>query len=272
MRKRIDYHLHTKLCRHASGEMEDYVQAALKKNLDEIGFADHIPLFYLPKECVMDDYSMREDELPLYANQIGKLQEAHKDIVIKMGIEADWYQGKQDVIKEILNRHPFDFVLGSIHQVEDCEISDERIQCKLFEKFNHDIFRINQLYYTNLKEAARSGLFDVMSHLDMPKKFGDRPNETINELIEELIEIIAQKKLSIEINTSGFRHPANEQYPSVSILRACYERDIQVTIGSDAHHPKQVGWEFERALAILRDIGYNQVVGFEKRKKVFYEI
>jgi histidinol-phosphatase (PHP family) len=86
---RIDYHLHTKLCRHAIGEMEDYVQVALTKQFEEIGFADHFPMVYLPPTLDISDYCMAEAEVPLYIQSVKELQKQYTDIRIKLGFEVD---------------------------------------------------------------------------------------------------------------------------------------------------------------------------------------
>jgi histidinol-phosphatase (PHP family) len=78
--------------------------------------------------------------------------------------------------------------------------------------------------------------------------------------------------MCIELNSAGLRKPVKECYPSNAILKKCYESDIPVTFGSDSHKPEEVGWEIERALSILREVGYSQVVGFQNRKKIFYDI
>ena len=38
----IDYHVHTSLCNHATGTMEQYVRAGVDKGLTTIGFLDHL--------------------------------------------------------------------------------------------------------------------------------------------------------------------------------------------------------------------------------------
>ncbi|NVM55738.1 MAG: histidinol-phosphatase HisJ family protein [Candidatus Helarchaeota archaeon] len=269
MVRRIDYHIHTKLCNHATGEMEEYVQAAISKSLDEMGFADHFPMVYLPKSLPLENYSMKLEELPLYIQSVKNLQEKYPDIIIRLGIEADYYEGKEKEIEELLKKVQFDYIYGSVHVVDDWVIDDDRYRKKYQE---YDLFILNQKYFSNLKKAIQSGLYDVIAHFDLPKKYGDRPKKSIEEFINEIIEALAKRKVCVELNTSGFRKPAKEQYPSSNILQSCYENDIQVTIGSDSHKPEEVGWELERALKVLREVGYSQIVGFEKRKVIFFEI
>ncbi len=251
--------------------MEEYVLAALAKNLDEIGFSDHLPMIYLPKTLPLESYCMKEEDLPLYVKKVNDLQEIHSDIIIKLGIEADYYEGKEQEIKELLNRVEFDYIYGSIHAIGDPAwvIDDDRFRMKYQE---YDLFELNQLYFDSLKKAIQSELFDIVAHFDLPKKYGDRPKRSIMELIDGIIEALVKYDVSMEINTSGFRKPAKEQYPAKNILRACYENDIQITIGSDSHKPEEVGWEIERAIKLLKEVGYSQIVGFNKRKKVYFEI
>ncbi len=249
--------------------MKDYVQAALAKSLDEMGFSDHFIMIYLPQEAVQDDYCMKEEELPLYVEGVRELQEKHSDILIKLGIEVDYYEGKEEEIRNLLRSIDFDYIYGSIHVVDNVTIDDDRFRYKL-KKYTVD--ELYQKYFTILKKAIQSGLFDIMAHLDLPKKYGDRPTEPLDELLDEVIEALVKNNVCVELNTGGFRKPVKEQYPSIEILQKCYENDVQVTLGSDSHHPKEVGWELDRALNILRKVGYSQINGFEKRKRLLYDI
>ncbi len=266
---RIDYHIHTKLCRHATGEMEDYVQVAISKSLEEIGFSDHFIMTYLPAFVPKEEYCMREEELPTYINNVEDMRDKHTDITIKLGIEADYYEGKEKTIRQLLSQFKFDYIYGSVHVVGKRVIDDEKFRKLLRE---HEILELYQNYFKILKKAIQSGLFDVIAHFDLPKKFGDRPNRPITELTYEVIEALAKHKVCIELSTAGLRKPVKEQYPSIEILQACFEKDIPITIGSDSHNPNEVGWELDRALEMLREIGYSQVVGFEKHKKIFFDI
>jgi len=271
MVRRLDYHIHTKLCHHATGEMYEYVEAAISKKIDEIGFADHLPMIYLPSNLPLEDYCMKLEELPLYVQNVQQLQEKYPDIIIKLGIEADYYEGKEQDIKNLLNQVDFDYIYGSVHAIGDPAwvIDDDRFRHKYQE---YDLFELYQLYFKYLTQAIQTGLFDIIAHLDLPKKFGDRPEQSIKSMIDEVVEALVKNKVSIEVNTAGFRKPAGEQYPSEEILRACYENDIQVTLGSDSHRPEEVGWNLDRAFALLREIGYSQIIGYKKRKRIFFEI
>ncbi len=269
MVRRLDYHIHTKFCRHAVGEMEEYVEAAIAKGLDEMGFSDHFIMIYLPPSLVQDDYCMKEAELPLYIEKVKELQRDYAEIEIKLGIEADYYEGKAPEIQRLLKPFKFDYIYGSTHVVRDIVIDDERFK-HTWDKYSVD--EVYEIYFRNMKNAIQSGLFDIMAHLDVVKKYGDRPTNPVDDLIAEVIDALVQNKVCVEFSTGGFRKPVKEQYPSLQILRALHENDVAVTIGSDSHRPDEVGWELDKALQMLRDVGFSQIVGFKKRKRIYYDL
>ena len=72
--------------------------------------------------------------------------------------------------------------------------------------------------------------------------------------------------MAIEINTAGWSLPAKEAYPAPGILRAARERDIPLLINADAHSPKHLTRDFDRARDLARECGYTEVVRFDRRK------
>ena len=105
----IDYHIHTHLCGHAEGEMEEYVRSAVAKKMDEIGFSDHFPLFHV----VAPDLSMSFDDLPAYINKVRELWNSYKKkIRIKLGIEVEYTAEIEKQTRELLKGYSFDYIIG----------------------------------------------------------------------------------------------------------------------------------------------------------------
>ena len=131
-------------------------------------------------------------------------------------------------------------------------------------------------YYKKVQKMIKSKEFDldIVGHFDLPKKFNDKPiNDKLvsNESIKTL-ELVKKRDLVIEVNTSGLRKEIREQYPSELILQDIYNLDIPLLIGSDAHDPSEIAWEFKNVVKMLKKIGFNQLVHFKKRNKSFLEI
>jgi histidinol-phosphatase (PHP family) len=258
----LDYHIHTKLCNHASGEMEEYVRYALTQPLQEIGFADHLPMLKWAKS----EYAMTFEQLPYYVSEVQRMQETYPDLRIKLGIEADYYSPEEEqATRKLLAQYPFDYVYGSVHFVDDWAIDDPR-NMHHWEEQGTDKVYIE--YFARLQQAARSGLFDIISHTDLAKNFGLHPAKDISHLLEETVRVYQESGVAVEVNTSGLRKPVKEIYPSRQILRLLKDYEIPIVFGSDAHAPDEVGEDFAFARHIAKECGYKELVSLEQRQIV----
>jgi histidinol-phosphatase (PHP family) len=122
-------------------------------------------------------------------------------------------------------------------------------------------------YYDRLTRAAASGLFEIIGHTDLPKKFGHRPTRDISPLVERFLEAAKATDTAIELNTAGLRKDCREIYPSRQILNLARAKGVAITFGSDAHAPGEVGADFGGALELAKAAGYTQSRRFEGRKK-----
>jgi histidinol-phosphatase (PHP family) len=259
-----DYHIHTSLCGHAEGEPREYVKVAMRVGLDEVGFSDHLILH-------MDnrDYSMPLGQFPFYIEMIEGVQREFPEYPIKIGVEVDYAPGYSDIIRRILKGHPIDYVIGSVHCLGEWVIDDSRYASE-YER--RDIDEVYRQYFNLFKEAAASGLFDIMSHPDLPKKFGYKPKMDIHPLLEETADALETAEVCVEVNTSGLRKPVGEIYPSEEFLRLCHGRGIPIILGSDAHSPQDVGRDFDKALNLIRRVDYEEIATFSKRRRRLIKI
>jgi len=260
----VDYHLHTFRCGHARGRMADYVRAARKRGLREIGFADHVPLYFCPPERRPSGLAMTESELPQYVDDVLALRAANPDLPVRLGIEADFVPGREAELAALLSGYPFDYVLGSVHYIDGWGFD----QTELLDGYrNWDPDALYRRYFLLVQEAARSGLFDVLAHPDLLKKFGCRPGGDLTALYRETASVIAGSGIGVEVNTAGLRAPVAEIYPHPAFLAACRELNIPVTLGSDAHRPEEVGFGYHAAVALLRRAGYDRLAVFQERRR-----
>jgi histidinol-phosphatase (PHP family) len=258
----IDYHIHTHLCRHAEGGPGEYADAAVKMGLREIGFADHFPLEVMgvtPKTQV----TMVEEELELYFQMVKQCGQSG-DISVKTGIELDYVPLKTAAISDRLKEYPFDYIIGSIHFMDDWDFTHP-YYAEEFETKNLE--EINERYYALVIEACRSGLFDIIGHIDVIKKFNYRPKTSfLKPFYEEVARVLKETGVCLEVNTSGLDAPVNEIYPDVELLRLCVQKGVKVVLGSDAHSPGQVGRYFPRAVEMLGELGVRETVSFDARQ------
>ena len=254
-----DYHMHTPLCGHASGEPEEYAQQAVKAGLKEIGFSDHAPLLSHKDPGVAMDIS----QLPLYLKMIEHVRTRFEDtLTIRVGIEADYMPDYEEQTRALLAQYPYDYVIGSVHFIAKWGF-DDPIQLKEWDK--KDVNDVYREHFKLIRQSALSGLFDILGHVDLVKKFDFHPTVDMSDEIEENARAFKKSGVVIEINSSGLHKPAGEIYPSLDHLKAYRKAGVPITFGSDAHKPQQVGRDFDKARDWALAAGYKDYVMFEKR-------
>jgi len=257
---RLDYHIHTIFSDGRNG-LGDYVDQAVRSGIDEIGFSDHV---YFEKAS----WSMDFERLPDYLNEINELKRASK-IPVKAGLEVDFVPSKMDGLMQIIRKFDFDYLIGSVHYIGDWQIDSE---AEIHRWRGKDVDRVYQQYFALVEEMVKSKLFDIVGHLDLPKKFGFQPKKNINRLLRETVETISKNNMCIEVSTGGLRKPCHQIYPSQDLLKMCFDHALPITLGSDAHSPIDIGADFDKAISLLRKVGYTEIVRFNKRTKEFIEL
>lgn len=261
LRKPIcDYHMHTPLCGHAEGTPAEYAAHALKAGLKEIGFSDHAPFVVKP----LPGITMKMNELPQYHRMIEDVRKEFENrLTIRIGIEADFIPGYETKTRAILGAYPYDYVIGSVHFIKTWGFDNPEER----EKWNErDINAVYRDYFELLRGCAQSGLYDIIAHPDLVKKFGHRPEADITPEIEQTAEVFKKAGVAVEINTSGRRKPVGEMYPSLRDLTIYCQNGVPLTFGSDAHKPEEVACDFDLAADLAKKAGYREYVMFEKRK------
>jgi histidinol-phosphatase (PHP family) len=235
-----DYHVHTSRCGHAVGRMEEYVAHARAQGLPEMGFSDHLYLYWLPTGSRDPELAMGEHELDDYVEDVLHLRRENPDLTIRLAIEADYVDG---------------------HDSEDARYIES------FDEWDLDV--LYQRYFDLLMRAAETGLFDSMSHPDLVKKFGHRPSAEfdLQALYERIAICFKRADVCVEVNTAGLRKPCAEIYPALDLLRACQRHGVPATLGSDAHQPDHVGLAFDQGVDHLRAGGYDSLTGFTQRQR-----
>jgi len=257
-----DYHIHTSLCKHARGTMEEYVQAAIKAGLTEIAFTDHIPL--------PDDFDiahrMQISEFSGYIDQINRLRTIYPQINILTGIEADFYDGYEDFLSGFLKQFKFDLVIMSVHFIKSWPECNWVFYYDFPDKTLAEIY---SEYLDAVLRGIRTGLFDIIGHLDLIKSASQSLLQENQDQVEQVLLEAKAKNMAIEINTSGLRKEINETFPAPTFLPLISETGIPVTFGSDAHKPEQVALKFDETEKELHKFLKIRTVRFKNRKMIF---
>jgi len=261
----VDYHVHTARCGHASGAMERYVERAIAAGLDELGFSDHLFLYWVPPERRDPELAMAEWEHDFYIEDVERCRSRYAgDIRIRLATEADFVPGHEAQLEAILRRYDWDYVIGSVHFLGDWGFDDSR---KTAGFVGRDIDALYAEYFEVVGASAETGLFDTIGHTDLIKKFGHRPVADQSDAYARLADRYARAGVCVELNTAGLRKPCAELYPSVDLLRALQGRRVPITLASDAHAAAEVAADFASAVDVLHTVGYRSFITFARRQR-----
>jgi histidinol-phosphatase (PHP family) len=255
----IDYHIHTSLCKHASGEMREYVEQAIVSGLTEIAFTDHNPL----PDGFDQAHRMQPHELELYVNEVRRLQAAYPQIQIRLGIEADYYDGFENYLEDTLRRFDFDLVILSVHFIKGWPQNNWAFSYHFPDRSLTEVYND---YLQALRRGVNTGLFNVIGHLDLVKSPEQPLLKHNRDEVVQLLREARNRNMALELNTSGLRRAIGETYPSLDILPLLQQEDLAITFGSDAHQPQQVGNYFAELSAHTAAFSEIKYARFVRRK------
>jgi histidinol-phosphatase (PHP family) len=266
----VDYHMHLRgpsqngegRIDHTTAAVEQFVEAAAARGIDELGFTEHVYYFREFDALVEHPYQRERigHDLDKYCEAV--LEGKRKGLPVKLGLEVDHFPGREADLADILASYPWDFLLGSVHVVAGEAIDTEP---GLWARLT--VEEVWRRYFAALHDLARSGLVDVLAHPDLVKIFAHRPfPEEVALHYEEAADAIQAAGVAVEVSTAGLRRPVREIYPAADFVEACQTRGIAVTTASDAHHPGDVGRDLDQAIELLRTKGYETVTVFEGRQ------
>jgi len=238
--------------------MDEYIEEAIRAGTQYFGFSDHAPMdFDL-------EYRMTFAQMQSYERDVLHAKEKYKDkIEILLGYEVDYLEGHMD--SRVLHAK-VDYLIGSVHFIEGWGFDNPEFIGRWREQ---DIDEVWQKYFDAIEAMAKSGLFDIVGHLDLIKVFKFMPQGDINAMANKALLAIKKADMVLELNIAGYRKDVKEAYPSRDLLKEAYRLDIPITFASDAHKPEQVALFNEQIVQLAKEIGYTECVYFINREKKF---
>jgi histidinol-phosphatase (PHP family) len=250
-----DYHTHPqghRVQRYTQELLQPWADSARRLGLKDIAFTDH------------DRYHAGID-----FDEINRLRERNPDLRVRAGIELDNDPVHSPAGRKWIEKNwdKLDFVLGSVHFLERADQMFDSVPDGAAQFQGRNIDEMYADYFRRLRELIATGLVDSVAHLDLIKIHGHRSTADIGTLINETLEFIHARNLTIELSTAGWRKPVNELYPSDSIIELAMNKGIPFTTASDAHSHVQLGENFANLANKMAEIGIRRVCVFEEHKR-----
>lgn len=273
-----DYHVHTEFSDDSVYPMEQVVHDAIGMGMDEICFTDHV------------DYGIKEDwdcghpiayrgaepfanvDYPAYITKIKELQRIYaSQLHIKTGLEFGIQTHTIPLYENLFRRYPFDFIILSIHQVEDKEFWTQDFQRGKSQK------EYNERYYEEMLNIVKSyDNYSVLGHMDLIVRYDENgiyPFEKTESIVSEILKTVIENGKGIELNTSFRRYGLKDTTPSIDILKL-YRRlgGKIITIGSDSHEPEHLGSYIGEGKHLLKSLGFKYFCTYEKMQPIFHAL
>ncbi|MEG0474781.1 MAG: histidinol-phosphatase HisJ family protein [Carnobacterium sp.] len=273
-----DYHVHSDYSDDSWYLMEDVVKDAIQLGLEEICFTDHVDYGVKPDWKPEEEFQAGKNKdvknvhYELYFSELEKLSKKYeKNITIKKGLEFGMQIHTIPQFEKLYQSQDFDFILLSVHQIENKEFWTGEFQKGHTHRESYDRY-YDEMYQlvTSYKE------YSVLAHMDLVRRYLDKEVDMFeyskDKIVKILKKVIVDNK-GIEINTSSVRYGINGLTPSIEILKLYHELGGKIiTIGSDSHKPEHLGFHIKESKKILKDIGYTHFCTFDKMKPIFHKL
>jgi len=256
----LDYHMHSNFSSDSNASVRAMCESAMEKGIPEIGLAEHYdrhpkernPAFYRPEAWWEEIRRVRKS--------------LDGQLILRAGVEIGEPHRFPAEVGALLDRYPYDFVIGSLHYVGDDFMFDN----KLLQRRGAD--EIMQSYFLELGEMTRAPQFDILGHMDVPVRngrpiWGSYDPRRYEVLVRAVLQNCIRCGIALDVNSAGLRKPANNLMPDLLILHWYREMGGQrLTLGSDAHAPADVGLHLDQALKFIRESGLKFITRYERRQ------
>lgn len=269
----FNLHTHSNFC-DGKGDPEEYILSAIEKGFHTLGFSSHAPV---PFE---NNFAIRNDaELLRYCKTIRELAVKYTgQISVYLALEIDFIDGISREFSEYKNSCNLDYTIGSVHLVRNAareglwfidgsksETYDQGLQ----DVFGGDVRAGITTYYEQVKKMLITQKPDILGHFDKIKmhnkgRYFREDEPWYRDLVMDLLETIIKTGVIVEVNTRGiYKKRCEDLYPGVWILKEMKNKNIPVTLSTDAHHPSEIDGYYDETIDILKVIGYQSLISLE---------
>ena len=273
-----DMHMHTWFSTDSEACPCDMADEAVRKGLKTICFTDHFD---------KDDLEWGEEgifDVDAYFVEMQKLQEEYAGkLNIRIGIELGLRTYLKDYYEELTKKYPFDFVIGSVHNVpykKDAEgnilYTDPAAEKLFTDRTDKEAYRL--MMETTLENVRTSDCFQTLGHLDYVVRYGKSREKEYSytdyaDIIDEILKLLIEKEKGLEVNSAGLKYGLPFAHPHPDVLKRYRELGGEIiTIGADAHKPEHLAYDFAKAEEILKSCGFKYYTEFFEQKPVFKQL
>lgn len=251
----IDGHIHIERGEYTLNWIQQFVDRAVEMQIDEIWLLEHCYRFeeFVPmydSVCAYSEYvnawfhrQAGAVKLEEYLDLIKRVRNERFPVTIKFGLEICYFKEFENFVAEQLTKGKgFDFLLGSIHFVDDFAFDHKA------EHWNGmDVDKIYRRYFEDSISLAKSKIFDGIGHPDTIKLFGHKPSYSLTEYYESLAQELSRSHMYADQNSGAARRCPDTASLGMDaeLLSILKKNHVRMITSSDAHCPEDVGYKIK---------------------------
>lgn len=253
MKQVANYHTHTRWCKHAVGEIEDYIESAIAYGLKELAITEHVP-----HQDNLDARRLQWEEFEAYNEALNQAIEKYQDrIRILKGFECEYYKESLEAYKMFREKYGYELLILGQHRSGAAREIDH-----FASKGKEEIL----VYGKEVCEALETGLFNFLAHPDLYMVGYDVWDDTAILVAKQILETCERLDVPIEINANGLRD--GRSYPDRRFFELSKQYKLRYLINSDAHNPLHMAPEvIEKAEAFAAELEIEVMPYFEVKNK-----
>lgn len=263
-----DYHVHSNYSMDSDERMSESIRRGIEIGLKEIMFTDHYEVFSAG-DCLGNVINYTQ-----YCEEIQEHRERNaRQIKIGLGAEINLEPDVLAQYKNQMQRYPFDFIIGSLHNIHFMDIALPSFsRGRTVDEYH------SQYFEAMLQRVEMDFPYSVIGHLDYVARYGGYSEKRVNlarqrKYIEPILRMVIESGKGIELNTSGLRYGLGAMHPNLEMLKLYRELGGEIiTVGSDSHYARTVGQDFDKAKFVLQEAGFRYYTTFERLKPIFHKI
>lgn len=219
-----NYHTHSKWCRHGAGEIQDYVEEAVRLGMKEIAITEHVPhkegFSWIPWE-----------EFPAFDQDLNRVKELYKDrIRVIKGFECEYYPEYLEDYRRFQEEYHYELLILGQH---NC---GKQREIDVFRPLGEEGLEI---YGETVCRGLETGMFRFLAHPDcILQGYTKTWNPSCERVMRRIFSTCQELQIPVEINGNGIR--GNRRYPNRETFLLSKEYKLQYLINSDAHHPSHL--------------------------------
>ena len=263
-----DMHTHSEHSHDSRCKMEDMCLAQIQKGTKIFAVTDH---------CDIDRANINDNFIAIKnsCQQAKKLNDKFGDkLLVLSGVEVGELFWHPQYTQRLYSLYPYDVIIGSVHRVKH-KYTDKPYSQIDFGKYTlDDIYEFLDIYFDDVKKLLATTDFDILAHLTCPIRYIvgkyhiDVDMSRYDQIIGEILQTIIDNGIALEVNTSTCS-AMDEFLPHSTIIKRYYDMGGRlITLGSDAHISHNASQHFDKAITLLKQIGFEGVYYYKDRKPI----